>query len=407
VAATSRGLSARVCGRLLRAAAGVARRWGLAPRRAAPAACASDGGPGALQVAAPARWLGLIGGMLAAASTDAVELQEDRADVMYHEYTGGGVTATGPAVLIRKSLFDRVSLTGTYYVDMVSNASIDVVTTASPYSENRQEYGLGLDYVYRDALVTLSGTHSREPDYTADSVSADVSQEVFGGMTTVSMGYTRGWDKVGKHNTPTFSATADHWQYRLGVTQILTPRWLASLTLEAIADQGSPYRAVRVFGAFIPERVPATRSSRAVTLRVAGDIGSRGAVRAQYRYFWDTWDIRAHTAELGYGRYLGQRWLLDASFRYYKQDRALFYSDNFGANLQYMSRNRQLGTFDSLGPGIKASYTVYSVPSRYEVKLNGAYQWLDFKYSDFTDLRTGKPYSFNASVLEFFVSATY
>jgi hypothetical protein len=348
--------------------------------------------------------------VLAAASTDAVELPEDRADVMYHEYTGGGVTALGPAVLVRKSLADRVSLTGSYYVDMVSNASIDVITTASPYSETRQEWGLGMDYVYRDALVSLSGTHGSEPDYTADSVSADVSQEVFGGMTTVSMGYTRGWDKVEKHNTPGFSASADHWQYRLGVTQVLTPRWLASVNLEAISDQGflgSPYRAVRVFGAFIPERDPSTRSSRAVTLRVSGDVGHRSALRAQYRYFWDTWDIRAHTVELGFGRYLGQRWLLDAAFRYYRQDKALFYSDNFKSNLQYMSRNRQLSSFDSLGPGIKASYTVYGVPARYQVKLNGAYQWLDFRYSDFTDIRTGKPYSFNASVLEFFVSATY
>ena len=29
---------------------------------------------------------------------------------------------------------------------MVSNASIDVVTTASPYKETRNEYGLGADY---------------------------------------------------------------------------------------------------------------------------------------------------------------------------------------------------------------------------------------------------------------------
>ena len=42
-------------------------------------------------------------------------------------YTSGGVTASGPAVLIRKSLLDRVSLTGSYFVDMVSNASIDVI----------------------------------------------------------------------------------------------------------------------------------------------------------------------------------------------------------------------------------------------------------------------------------------
>ena len=66
-----------------------------------------------------------------------------RAEAMFHVYNGGGVTATGPALLVRKSLADTVSLSGSYYVDAVSNASIDVVTTASPYKETRTAYGLG------------------------------------------------------------------------------------------------------------------------------------------------------------------------------------------------------------------------------------------------------------------------
>ena len=52
-------------------------------------------------------------------------------------FNGGGVAASGPALLVRKSIADTVSLTGTLYVDMVSNASIDVVTTASPFRETR------------------------------------------------------------------------------------------------------------------------------------------------------------------------------------------------------------------------------------------------------------------------------
>ena len=60
-----------------------------------------------------------------------------RAEALFHVYNGGGVTAYGPALLVRKSVADKVSLTGSYYVDAVSNASIDVVTTASPYKETR------------------------------------------------------------------------------------------------------------------------------------------------------------------------------------------------------------------------------------------------------------------------------
>ena len=145
------------------------------------------------------RLLALLGGVLAAHGARAVDLPEDQSEVLYHSYDGGGVVANGPALLVRKRVADSVSLSGSYYVDAVSNASIDVVTTASPYRESRAEYELGVDYVYRDSQISLSTSTSQEPDYTARRVNLDVTQEVFGGMTTVSMGVTSGVDDVHKH----------------------------------------------------------------------------------------------------------------------------------------------------------------------------------------------------------------
>jgi len=65
-----------------------------------------------------------------------------------------------------------------------------------------------------------------------------------------------------------------------------------------------------------------------------------------------------------------------------------------------MSRNRQLSTFNDLGAGGTATYTALRVPGRYDVKLSASVQRLRFHYSNFTDIRTGRPYSFNASVIE-------
>ena len=64
-------------------------------------------------------------------------LPDDRADVLYHRYDGGGVTIDGPSLLVRKKFAEKYSVSANYYVDMVSSASIDVVTTASPYKEER------------------------------------------------------------------------------------------------------------------------------------------------------------------------------------------------------------------------------------------------------------------------------
>jgi len=353
---------------------------------------------------------GIVGGLFAVGHARAADLPENKAETLFHSYSGGGVTALGPALLVRKSIMDKVSVAGTYYMDAVSNASIDVVTTASKYHEVRNEFGLSADYVYRDSQITLSATSSHEPDYTANTGSLDISQEVFGGMTTVALGFSRGADKVLKHNSPEFSDTAGHWQYRLGVTQILTPRWLMSVNGEALSDDGflgSPYRFARVFGAAVPERNPRTRSARAVKFRLVGDLGSRDSMHAEYRYYRDTWAIKSHTAELGYSRYFGQAWLADAYARYYSQTKAVFYSDNAPTETVYVSRNRQLSTYTDASLGAKLSYTLKKVPGQYDLKLNGAYEFTHFSFKDFTDIRTGSLYGYNANIVQVFLTATY
>jgi hypothetical protein len=354
--------------------------------------------------------LGSLLGVFAPGASRAVDLPGDKAEALVHSYTGGGVNAYGPALLIRKSLLDKVSLSGTYYMDAVSNASIDVVTTASPYHEVRHEFGLSADYVYRDAQITLGAMSSHEPDYVANTGNIDVTQEVFGGMTTVAFGFSKASDKVGKKNSPEFSDTARHWQYRFGLTQILTSRWLASLNFDALSDDGylgSPYRSARVFGAFVPERNPRTRSSRAAKVKLVGDLGTFGAVNFGYRYFTDTWDIKAHTFEAGYSRYFGQAWLADIFARYYTQTHANFYSDNALAETIYVSRNRQLSTFNDAGLGARLSYNVRKVPGRYDLKVVGTYEYTRYKFKDFTDVRTGELYGYGANIVQVYLSATY
>jgi hypothetical protein len=110
-----------------------------------------------------ALWLAL-GGLFAVPARGAV-VPEDRADLLYHYYNGGGTRVDGPALLVRKGIGERVSAYASYFVDNVSSASIDVVTTASPFKETREEYGGGVDYVYRNTTVGLSALRSKEPDY--------------------------------------------------------------------------------------------------------------------------------------------------------------------------------------------------------------------------------------------------
>jgi len=356
---------------------------------------------------------GVLGSLLAAGGARAVALPDNVAEAMAHTFSGGGVTASGPALLVRKNIGDRFSLTGTYYADIVSNASIDVVTTASPFKETRTATDLGADWLVGNTTLSLAYNRSVERDYIAEGVGLDVAAEVYGGMTTVSLGFTRARDQVGQKLVAGWIDRALHWQYRAGLTQILSPRWLMSLNAEAVSDEGflgSPYRAARVFGAAVPERNPRTRSSRAVKLRSIHDTSAlvaRSSFRAEYRYYWDTWDVKAHTTEIGVAKHLEPRLIVEALVRRYSQGKALFYSDDAQAETVYVSRNRQLSTFTTTAVGAKLTYTWPGLPAGTELRLTGSLERKQFRFADFTDVRNGRPYAYDANVMQLVVSGTF
>jgi Protein of unknown function (DUF3570) len=358
-------------------------------------------------------------------------LPEDRADILYHRYEGGGVEIDGPSLLVRKSLGDSVSASASYYVDSVSSASIDVVTTgASPngYSEERTQWGAGLDYLRADTTMSVSFSSSEENDYTADTINLGISQEVFGGLTTISLGYGSGSDDVSRRGSTTFSDTVDRNAYRLGVTQIITRDLILGFSYEAIADEGflnNPYRQVRFVDDNDPrgydtqaEIYPRTRASNSAAIRARYYLPYRAAVSGEYRFFTDDWGIDAHTVELGYVHPWGDRWTFEFKYRYYSQGKADFYSDLFPfADAQnFLARDKELSSFANHGPHLGATYTAFEIKGDRPVKgtVSAFYDRLMFSYDDFRDLRpdglvpgTEPFYDFDADVIQLFLSVYF
>jgi hypothetical protein len=254
-------------------------------------------------------------------------------------------------------------------------------------------------------------TKSEESDYLADTVALNMAHEFFGGMTTLSLGYSVGKDKLTSNTDSTFSDYVNRYQYRLGLTQVLTKDLLLSLDYEAITDEGylnSPYRSARVLGVTVPEVYPRTRSSHAVSLRALRYLEPRASLRFDYRRFWDNWEIEANTLELTYARQLNSPWTAEVRYRYYTQGKASFYSDEFSQVQNYMARDKELSTFKSHAIGGKASYNLSRYPSIFDkASLSVSYDRVSFKYDDFTDVRNGELYSFDADVLQLLFSAWY
>jgi hypothetical protein len=363
-------------------------------------------------------------------SLDAGVLPEDRADALYHSYDGGGVEVTGPSYLVRKG--DRKNISGAvnYYVDSISSASIDVLTQGSPYSEQRTQWSGSIDYLHADTTMTAGYTNSDESDYKADTYNFSISQSMFGDLTTVTIGYSRGDDDVLSNVDPDFSENANHQNYHVSLSQVLTKNMLLGLNYDGITDEGylqNPYRHVLVLndpndpsaGANFntPETYPDTRTSNAVSANLLYYLPYRAALELSYRYYDDDWDITAHTAEIGYTHPWRERWIFDLGFRYYEQSHADFYADLFQRPDQqnFMARDKELSEFRDYSVGFGVSYNLLDEGWGYidKATLNFRYNHIWFDYADFSDVRNGAvppnapDYDFDADVVQLFGSIWY
>ncbi|WP_371734721.1 DUF3570 domain-containing protein [Aliikangiella sp. G2MR2-5] len=355
-------------------------------------------------------------------------LPEDRADALYHYYDGGGVTIQGPSILVRKSIKDKVSVSANYYVDNVSSASIDVVTTASAYTEQRIEKSVGADYLHDKTIMSFNYTASDENDFSARSAHFNVSQDFFGDLTTLTLGYSQGWDEVGKRDEDDFKYDADRRNFRLGVTQVITKNSILALSWETVTDQGqylnNPYRAIRYLDpsvgsgySYQDEVYPDTRTSDAIAIRGMYYLPYRAAVKLEAKRFADTWGINANTFSVEYVHPYKDEWIFDGKLRFYQQDRADFYSDLFERidEQNFRARDKEMSTFSSVTLGFGASYEKELKDWRYLNKyiVNLSLDHIQFDFDDFRDLRvsatpgTEPLYSYNANVIRLFVSVFY
>lgn len=375
----------------------------------------------------PLAWLTVSLALLSYQTAMAAVLPEDRADILYHSYDGGGAEITGPSILVRKNIADKVSVYGNYYVDMVTSASIDVVATASPYTEERTETSIGADYLYDKTVMSLSLSNSSESDYDADTVSFAISQDFFGDLTTLGMGFTLGNNSVRKNGDTSFEEETETRRYRLSISQILSKNMIASLGFESVIDEGylnNPYRSVRYLDpssgqgySYEQELYPATRNSDAIALRTMYHLPYRAALKAEYRKFSDSWGIEADSFELRYTHPYKDRWLFEAKVRFYDQSQADFYSDLFafqGATT-FRARDKELSNFSSQSFGLGASYELRSSWLSWGNKstVNLYWDFMQFDYGNFRDVtQTGLPgeeplYQLDANVLRLFFSVWY
>lgn len=353
-------------------------------------------------------------------------LPEDRSDLLYHSYVGGGVEIDGPSVLVRKSIGSSVSLSANYYVDMISSASIDVIATASPYTEERTQYSVGADYLRGNTTLSAGYTSSEESDFDATTYNLSVSQDMFGDMTTLTLSYAYGDDTVRRSDDPTFFRDNKRQHYGIGLTQILTRNLITALNYETITDEGflnNPYRSVRYLDpgsaigfSYEAELYPSTRTTNAVGIRAKYFLPYRAALEAQYRFFTDTWDIDANTVSIAY-IHPWKEFTFTTKYRWHNQTGAHFFRDIFPRSeaTNFRGRDKELSPLTSQTVKFAVAYEMFSNGFGFIEKgtVNVSYDHLMVDYDEFRDVTTGavlgeEPlYELSANIFQLFFSFWY
>ncbi len=372
--------------------------------------------------------------MACASAAWAGVLPDDRADLFYSQYSGGGMDIKTASASVQKKITEDLGISGEYLIDKVSGASVDVLSNASVIKDERHQKSVNVEYLHDKTTYTLGFTNSAERDYISNTPHFSLSQDMFGDLTTITLGFSSTRNRIGENNgtalvpNVAWVGTSQSHSYSLGLSQILTRNLIAGVTVDVITDAGylaNPYRFVRFYDAqsakgyaLGTQAYPDTRTSTAVEGRVKYYLPYRAAAALSYRYFRDTWGIRASTVEFDYTQPIRNLWILEGRVRVYDQGHATFYSDIYPtADYQnFEGRDKELAASRNTTIGAKATYAF--LPEGWKMFKRGTatldVSRMQIRYSDFRDIKDyGLPqykpgeepeYQFDATIWQLYMS---
>jgi hypothetical protein len=221
---------------------------------------------------------------------------------------------------------------GQYLVDVVSAASVDIVSTASRnWNEVRQEGNVEGAYKPGNVGASVNGSVSSEPDYLSWAAGGEITQDLLAKNVTLQLGYGHGHDVAGRTGTPfsVFSRVLDRDAFKGAIGFVLDRATVASIMGDVDVESGDPSKPYRYIPLFAPgtnvprgapielvnslrvsarplEQLPLSRQRYALTGRLAHRY-SRATLRLDERLYADSWAMLATTTDVRFLFDLGAR----------------------------------------------------------------------------------------------------
>ena len=314
---------------------------------------------------------------------------------------------------------------GLYLIDVVSAASPDIVSEASPpFHEIRQAGTLTGGYKPGKYGAQATFNLSDEPDYISAGGGVALTADLRDKLITPRVAYSYRNDTIGRGGTPfnVFHHDLSVNVFEAGATFILSPTALilvnTSLQMER-GDQSKPYRYIPMFDPSVSPRIPVGATVDLVNsyrlpfrpleqLPLSRDryaLGARfvsriplGTLRIEERLYHDTWIQNATTTDAQYIMDFGRRLHAWPHVRFNAQTGTNFYQLAYSALVQngtvilptYRTTSRELSPLVSgtVGAGGRFSLTSPEAKNQYSVVAQGDIMFTDFLDSLFVTTAT-------------------
>ncbi len=255
----------------------------------------------------------------------------------------------------------KTTVSSVVSMDLISAASVDLVTAASPkgYSETRTQVDAGGRYAFGDGQNLDAGYHlSYEPDFLTHSVRLGGTRDVLARQVSLGVNYGYSHSEIGRTHDTAFSRQRQTHDAELSFTRVLSPTVAADLAYGAsFVDgfQANAYRYVRLYApnsgtheTSVVEQTPNTRFRHTLTARIRSRLAPSLFGHADYRFYGDSWGMLAHTLTVRAAWSLGSDvWTLSAEARGHFQNAANFYRSRyvtFPSAPDFRTADKELGS---------------------------------------------------------------
>jgi hypothetical protein len=231
-----------------------------------------------------------------------------------------------PSVSVTAPVASDWSVEGTLTADDVSGASPryhTAISGASHMEDKRKAGDVAVTRYFRRGTLTAGAAYSTEHDYVSRALSLNGTVSSEDNNTTWAFGLAGSRDRIDPVNHVVVDEHRRTLGVLAGVTRVLTPNDIAQLTLTRTNGSGYYSDPYKLF-----DNRPRSRRENTVLLRWNHYVDATGGTtRLGYRYYSDSFRIRAHTLSGEYVQPLGNGWTIVPELRLYTQSAAYFYYD--------------------------------------------------------------------------------